>query len=168
MFDKEINLFFEKSIKERSNEFFSYRLLEETDFQKGYFELISQLTICSHFSEKEFKERYDLIKESKLIYVFVIEDLIKKKIVASATVMIEPKFIRGLGLVCHIEDVVVDNFYRKKKFGSELIKICLEFSNFCGCYKTILDCDEKVSKFYENLGFQRRSIGMSLYKLNVS
>lgn len=50
-------------------------------------------------------------------YVIVVEDVLKGHIAAAGTVLVELKFLRGGGLVGHIEDIVVDKQYRGKDFG---------------------------------------------------
>ena len=50
-------------------------------------------------------------------FVVVIEDVVKKHIVAAGTLLIELKFLRGGGLVGHIEDIVTDKNYRGKNLG---------------------------------------------------
>jgi len=32
-----------------------------------------------------------------------------------------------------------------------------------GCYKVILDCSEENTKFYESVGYSRKSVGMAIY-----
>lgn len=50
-------------------------------------------------------------------YVIVIEDVLKSQIIAAGTLLVELKFLRGGGLVGHIEDIVTDKNYRGKKLG---------------------------------------------------
>ena len=50
-------------------------------------------------------------------YVVVIEDILNKHIAAAGTLLIEVKFLRGGGLVGHIEDIVTDKLYRGKNLG---------------------------------------------------
>lgn len=50
-------------------------------------------------------------------YVTVIEDLRYNKIIGSATLVIERKFIHGCGIRGRLEDVVVDDTYRGKQLG---------------------------------------------------
>ena len=50
-------------------------------------------------------------------YVIVIEDMTNKRIVAAGTLLVETKFLRGGGLVGHIEDIVVDKAQRGKDLG---------------------------------------------------
>jgi GNAT superfamily N-acetyltransferase len=44
-------------------------------------------------------------------------DLDKNKIIATATLLVELKFIRSCGKCGHIEDVVVDSTYRGLRLG---------------------------------------------------
>lgn len=61
----------------------------------------------------------DIFKKLKKFntYVIVIEDLLKNQIAAAGTLLIELKFLRGGGLVGHIEDIVTDKNYRGKNLG---------------------------------------------------
>lgn len=50
-------------------------------------------------------------------FVIVIEDVLMKHIAAAGTLLTELKFLRGGGLVGHIEDIVTDKNYRGKNLG---------------------------------------------------
>jgi glucosamine-phosphate N-acetyltransferase len=50
-------------------------------------------------------------------YVTVIEDLRSNKIIGSATLVLEQKFIHGCAVRGRLEDVVVDDTYRGKQLG---------------------------------------------------
>ena len=82
------------------------------------------------------------------------------KIIGSATLLIEQKFIHDGGLVGHIEDVVVRKDYEGKGIGIKLVTSMLERAKEKNCYKTILDCNDDVKQFYERIGFKRESNGM--------
>ena len=94
-----------------------------------------------------------------LIYLAEIEG----KIVGSITLLIEPKFIRNLSQVAHIEDVVVDSNCRQHGVGRKLVEYVLAKSQELGCYKTILDCSEKNAGFYSKFGFSLKEQQMALY-----
>ena len=49
--------------------------------------------------------------------VVVIEDLQLNKVAAQGTLMVQQRFIRQLGRVGQISDIVVDKFYRKNYLG---------------------------------------------------
>jgi len=74
------------------------------DYSKAYLELLSQLTIVGEMSKERFEEIF--LKNKNDIYV--VEDLEKNKIIGTASLFIEQKFIHGGGKVGHLEDVVVD------------------------------------------------------------
>ena len=135
---------------------FALRLLEADDYGRGFLQLLEQLTIVdSHnITFEQFKEH--LQKISSLVYV--IHDTETDKIVGSASVMIEQKFIHCLSPVGHIEDVVVDSGYRKNGFGAILINKLLEVSKNRGCYKVLLDCSEATFPFYGKLGFVKKEV----------
>ncbi len=76
--------------------------------------------------------------------------------------MIEQKFIHNGGKAGHIEDVVTRKGYEGKGIGREILKELIKIAKDNECYKIILDCDEKLVKFYEKLGFKKHSIMMRL------
>jgi glucosamine-phosphate N-acetyltransferase len=153
----------ESITKKYSSSTLIFRELDKADYEKNYLELLSQLTLCPKTSFEEFEDRYNTIANNNSFIIIVVENTEENKIIGSITMLIEPKFIRNNGLVCHIEDVVVDSDYRNLKLGSTLINLCKEFAKEAGCYKSILDCDEKVAGFYEKAGYSKKSLGMSLY-----
>lgn len=141
---------------------FEIRFLEEDDYNKSYFDLLNYLTTAPTPRYEEWKLQYDKVTKSN-IHIIVVEDVLRKIIVGSISVIIENKFIRNLGKVSHIEDVVVLPEYRNKKFGTKLIKLAIKLSQDSGCYKIILDSRDDAMGFYEKLGFSKRSEGMALY-----
>jgi glucosamine-phosphate N-acetyltransferase len=44
-----------------------------------------------------------------------------------------------------------------------LIDHCVEYGKLQGCYKIILNCEEKNIKFYEKCGFKYKNVEMSCY-----
>lgn len=57
--------------------------------------------------------------------------------------MLEHKFIRNAGIVGHIEDIVVSRELQGRKLGLRIIDALGEIGAATGCYKIILDCDQK-------------------------
>lgn len=60
------------------------------------------------------------------------------KIVASGTLVMERKFIRGCGKVGHLEDIVVDKALQGTGVGKKLINVLVELSESLGAYKVSL------------------------------
>ena len=139
------------------------RRLHPSDFSKGYFEVLSQLTSATPVSAAAFRRRCHQLRRNKDHSVLVVEDLQSAQIIASATLLIEQKFIRGCGSVGHIEDVVVSAARRGQKLGHQLVKHLAEVSRKQGCYKVILDCSPDKQGFYESCNFQNKGVQMAMY-----
>ena len=137
------------------------RKININDYNKGYLELLSELTSTPHIDFKSWKKQINLIKDNNYHHIFVIED--DGKIIASITIIIELKIIRNLRNVCHIEDIVIHKHYRGKGLGTQLINYCKRYSQKRNCYKIILNCNKSLSNFYQKLGFQHKNSEMSFY-----
>jgi glucosamine-phosphate N-acetyltransferase len=85
------------------------------------------------------------------------------EIVATGTIIIEPKIIRGGKNVGHIEDIVVANYMRSEGISQKILNILRVFARENNCYKIILDCSEEVKKVYTKCGFKVKGIQMAEY-----
>eukprot|EP01083_Nonionella_stella_P076478 208413_1 len=140
------------------------RRLERTDFEKGFLDILGQLTTVGGISQKKFEDRFELMRSMPAVYnVVVIEDLSKRQVVATSSIVIEHKFVHGCGKVGHIEDVVVNSSYRGKRLGARVVNECVRIGKESGCYKIILNCSEKNIPFYSRLGFKQKEVEMALY-----
>lgn len=90
-------------------------------------------------------------------------DLASNRIIATATLVIELKFIRSCGKCGHIEDVVVDSSYRGLGLGLQVLEALIAAAKENGCYKIILDCAESNVAFYEKCGLTRKEVQMVRY-----
>ncbi|XP_067127299.1 probable glucosamine 6-phosphate N-acetyltransferase [Centruroides vittatus] len=130
------------------------RPLSIGDYDKGFIYLLSQLTKVGNVSHEDFLRRFFSMKGCPdSYYVTVIEDIKKNRIVGSATLFVEKKFIRQTGLRGRLEDVVVSNEYRGKQLGKLLVESMRQLAERLGCYKVTLDCRDQMVKFYSELGF---------------
>jgi len=134
------------------------RELQEKDLFNGFLESLDSLRKASDLDPKKAKEIFKKIKSrpDHVIYVAVSDS----KVIGSATIFIEPKFIHCGGMVGHIEDVVVRKEHQGGGIGQQIINALLEYAEKKGCYKTILDCTDEVMPFYGKLGFKRHSNSM--------
>lgn len=138
-----------------------FRHIEPNDYYKEYLTLLEQLTIVEKekINYEQFRNFVDNLSNNHII--IVIED--NNKIVGTGTLLIENKVIHNMGLVGHIEDIVIHNNYRKQGLGKKLIDELINISIQSNCYKTILDCNEKNVNFYQNSGFIQKEIQMVKY-----
>jgi glucosamine-phosphate N-acetyltransferase len=82
----------------------------------------------------------------------------KGRIIGTATLILETKFIHNGGCVGHIEDVVVHPDFRGKKVGQQLIHELVREARLAGAYKVILNCTPDNIPFYEKCGFTNNGV----------
>jgi glucosamine-phosphate N-acetyltransferase len=137
------------------------RPIEASDYDRGYLALIGQLSpVCPEITKEQFFDQLTRIQASSTeIYVILQDD----QLLASGTLLTERKFIHDLGLVGHIEDVVVDEKARNQQLGQKMVDFLANRARQKGCYKVILDCHPKLVTFYQKCGFTQKQVQMSLY-----
>ncbi|KAI3674748.1 hypothetical protein L2E82_51974 [Cichorium intybus] len=144
-----------------NDETYRVRKLEITDKNKGFMELLQQLIVCGPVTDDEFQNRFKEFESYGDDHVIcVIEDATSSKIIATGSVFIEKKFIRGCGKVGHIEGIVVDSSARGLQLGKKVVNFLADHARSTGCYKVILDCSADNKAFYEKCGFKEKEIQM--------
>jgi glucosamine-phosphate N-acetyltransferase len=152
------------------------RRLEKSDYEKGFVDLLKQLTVAPKMSKRKFARRWQQMRNGPE-FTYVLESTTtdddndddnninnEKRIIATATLVIERKYGRNLGVCAHIEDVVVDENFRDEGLGKVMIDaMSIVARNHVGCYKTILDCSAENVQFYEKCGFNAKEIQMAKY-----
>ena len=135
-----------------------FRELKKNDYQ-NYLTLINTFRIVGvDVKKNEFNEIYEKIFNMGKIFVCELDN----KLVASATVLIEQKFIHKLAKYAHIEDVVVMPEYRGMRIGKKIIEYIINYSKKETVYKIVLNCNEDLFNFYNKNNFIRNGIYMSL------
>ncbi|XP_058063288.1 probable glucosamine 6-phosphate N-acetyltransferase [Anopheles bellator] len=129
------------------------RPLQTGDFYRGFVQILSQLTKVGDISFTQFLNRFAEMKASGDYYITVIVDTRIDKIVGSATLVLERKFIHGCGVRGRLEDVVVDDTYRGKQLGKLIVVTVTLLADYLGCYKMSLDCKDKLIPFYTAIGY---------------
>jgi glucosamine-phosphate N-acetyltransferase len=134
-------------------------------FKKQYLSLMSELTSTIHIETSLFKKNIERIDKMGIIIIGVLHDLSNNtiKIIASGTLIIEPKIIRGGKNVGHIEDIVVSENMRGKGISQELLNMLKTFARENNCYKVILDCDNEVKNVYIKNGLDVKGVQMAEY-----
>ena len=131
----------------------------------SYLELLSELTEVSKVDTPKFLENIQKISQMGTIIVCFLENppFTGFKIVASGTIIIEPKIIHGGKNVGHIEDVVVKASYRGFNISQNILDLLKIEAREKVCYKVILDCAKEVQRVYIKSGFEEKGIQMGLY-----
>ena len=130
------------------------RPLKRDDYEKEYMKLLGQLTEVGKVTKEDFIKRFDEMRSAQnTYYVWVVEDLAAKKVVASLTLVYEMKFFRSTSARGRIEDVVVDSAYRGKNLSKVLLDVNRQLSKILGCYKISLECKDNLVKHYGKFDF---------------
>lgn len=82
------------------------------------------------------------------------------RVVGTASLVVELKFIHTGAWCGHIEDVAVHPDFKKHNIGARLVRHATAEAAKAGCYKVILSCFEWLIPFYEGCGYRRHDVGM--------
>ena len=134
------------------------RKIIESDLENGFLESLDNLRQTSNLEQNSVKNILKKILENENHIIHVAE--LNGKIVGSTTLLIEQKFIHEGGFVGHIEDVVVNKEFEGQGIGMKLVLSLLDVAKEKKCYKTILNCEDKIIPFYEKIGFKQKSTEM--------
>jgi glucosamine-phosphate N-acetyltransferase len=134
------------------------RKLQRRDLYNGFLLSLDSLRKSSHIKPR--KANAIFVKISKNPHQIIYVAIENSKIIGSASILIEQKFIHNGGKVGHIEDVVIRKEFQGKGQGQKIVRALLDYAEKQGCYKTILDCTDNLMQFYENIGFKRHSNSM--------
>eukprot|EP00093_Oithona_nana_P005720 05720.XXX_318127_319005_1 [CDS] Oithona nana genome sequencing. len=130
------------------------RPLQSDDFNRGYLELLKQLTSVGDVTQAEFKERFLLMKSCQgTYYNTVIVDKETDCIIGAASLIVERKFIHHCANRGIIEEVIVSDDYRGKSLGRLIVQSLVDLGKALNCYKITLNCTDQMISFYERLGF---------------
>jgi glucosamine-phosphate N-acetyltransferase len=143
---------------------FIIRELKEEDFSNGFFETLSNLTDVGKIRNdlNLAKEILKKIGNDKNYRIIIAEDKQNRQVIGTATLLIEQKFIHNGGKAGHIEDVATRKGYEGKGIGKKVIEELIKIAKENECYKVILDCNEKVTGFYEKTGLRKHAIMMRI------
>ncbi|KAG9104299.1 hypothetical protein FRC06_003807 [Ceratobasidium sp. 370] len=140
------------------------RPLSSTDDARGLFPVLSTLSPSPTPARDEYAVHFQQLKRFPGAYfVIVIIDTSNDQVVGTGTVFMERKLIRNLGLVGHIEDIVVSPKMQGKKLGLRIINTLTHISEQQGAYKTILNCSNENIPFYQKCGFKQKENEMAKY-----
>ncbi|CAE6525967.1 glucosamine-phosphate N-acetyltransferase [Rhizoctonia solani] len=140
------------------------RPLASDDDKRGLFPVLSTLSPSPTPARDDFAAHFQYMKRCPGIYfVIVIIDTSNDQVVGTGTVFMEHKLIRNLGLVGHIEDIVVSPKMQGKKLGLRIINTLTHISEHQGAYKTILNCSNDNIPFYQKCGFKQKENEMAKY-----
>ena len=134
------------------------RSMEAADLQCGFLEALSALK-PEVMSDSQARAIFDR-RAAAGVRTFVA--VVDGRVIGTASLLLEPKFIHSGGSVGHVEDVAVNVNEQHHGVGAALVRHLVDVCREEQCYKVILDCDESVVPFYQKIGFSRWELAMRL------
>lgn len=140
------------------NEFTYLRLINGNDLS-SYFNLLKQLTSNFEIIKDSTKFQNKIKKmqmKDQYIYMLCIYDE-EEIILGTGKIIIEEKMGKSVG---HIEDIIIDEKYRKQNHGITLVQLLtnkIAFEHF-ECYKVLLSCSPDKEGFYKKCQFDTNKL----------
>lgn len=141
------------------------RDLRLEDYHNGFIDCLEALTIVGNITEDMFQRTF---KERQRIGIKTIVAVEKdtKRVLGTASMFYEPKFIRECSVKAYIEDVCVAPYAQKMGIGKSLVKYLQKKALGDNCYKILLTCSDDNIDFYKKMFFERKESAMAIYKNN--
>ena len=118
----------------------TFRKLDIGDYDRGYYEVLGNLTVVGDVTKETFEQQFKLIKKLPETYKIIVGiDESKDKVVCNGSLILERKFIRNCSTYGHIEDIVVHKDYGRQNIGQDLLNTLSDIGKINKCYKLILD-----------------------------
>lgn len=137
---------------------FELRPLEQGDFARGFLETLENLVPVG-LTPEEAIHIWRGRNAAGVRTVVAVED---DKVIGTATLILEHKFLHRGGTIGHIEDVAVHPRHEGKGVGRAVVCFLIEVARQSGCYKVILSCNDQNLAFYHKIGFRRHDNGMRI------
>lgn len=132
--------------------------LDDADLAAGFLESLASLSQVGLTPEEAISVARARRKQGITTYVARLDG----RVVGTAALVVERKFIHRGGKVGHIEDVAVHREFQKRGIGTQLVAHATEEARKLGCYKVILDCFDRLAPFYARLGYKTFNVGMRI------
>ncbi len=128
------------------------RRLKKDDLNNGFLETLDNLYSASSSIDPKLAHKLFDELDSNTDYHIIVGEL-DGKVVSTATLLIEKKFIHGGSSVGLIEDVVTNEEYHNRGISQKIVEHMLGIAEKNQCYKTILYCPPELCDYYEKIGF---------------
>ena len=143
---------------------FTFRMLRIDDFDKGYKELLSDLTVPGDLNDLLFREIFQYRSTIHWQYFnIVIEENESNILVGNGVLVVRQNLLKKNWKTGLIEDIVVLKRLQGKGFGKKIIDCLLAIAKANNCKDVVLDCSETNEGFYNKCGLTRKGSEMGLY-----
>jgi len=138
---------------------YTIRRLQAGDLQHGFFETLAGLTTVGEVNLEKARRVYEEITRAKIfgnpIYNTFVAVADSSKVIGTGTLIVEQKFIRSLGKVGRIEDLVVRPECQNKGIGTAIMRRLEYEAERRGCYKVVPTTrSSNIAQWYESIGYR--------------
>lgn len=135
------------------------------DFHNGFINCLEALTVVGNITKEMFEKAFNERQRLGIKTIVAVEKN-TNRILGTASMFYEPKFIRECSVKAYIEDVCVAPYAQKRGIGKSLVKYLQEKALSDNCYKIVLTCNDENVDFYKKMLFERKESAMAIYKSN--
>lgn len=145
---------------------FTIRQLIASDLSdsSGFIETMANMHDISHLTLAQLKDFWQKASQPGVYFLLAIsqEEASRDQIVATAKLLVEPKFFHEGRPAGHIEDVVTRQGFEGNGLAKALLGEAIRIARDNNCYKVILDCKKELVDFYSKVGFKEHDVCMRI------
>jgi len=117
---------------------YNIRPLRQSDYRRGYMDVVQMISETDGTNQESWDERCEWLRRNSGSYFIVVIVNAEDRVVATGTLLFERKFIDGMGIVAHIQDIAVARSQKGKKIGLKVLEALVHAAAEFGAYKV---CD---------------------------
>lgn len=120
------------------------------DLEKGFLDVLGQISPLSKESKELYQETFKKRAQDPLYTTYVA--LHNDRVIGTGTLLLEHKFFWDCRHYGHLEDVVVDEKYRRQGIGKTIVDALFKEAKNTDCFRIICECPQNTVPFFEKFG----------------
>lgn len=124
----------------------------------------SQVEQSQNPSPDDYRQTFAKICAVPGYNLLVVED--QSVVIGTIVLLIVPNLAHSACPWAIVENLIVDDEYRRQQVGKLLMEYAVALASEAGCYKPMLNSNKKrrgAHRFYRSLGFEATAHGFSMY-----
>lgn len=139
------------TLKEKLPNGYNVRSLQRDDLDRGY----TKLKSVGHISKAAWKERCEYLRSRSDTYIVLVITDHTNVVVCTGTLLVERKFLSGMCMVGHAQDLLIGEGQQGKNLGLRMLDCLDSIARDMGCYKLVASTQETNEAFYQQKGEPR-------------
>lgn len=136
------------TLKEKLPNGYNVRSLQRDDLDRGY----TKLKAVGHISRSAWEERCEYLRNRSDTYVVLVITDHSDVVVCTGTLLVERKFLSGMCMVGHAQDLSIGEGQQGKNLGLRMLDCLDSIAKDMGCYKLVASTQESNEAFYKQKG----------------